>query len=262
MAGRVRTWCRAMVAVAYSVCELGIGVGQRSADTVVTTPDEVTRYLAAHVPAPVRGAEPPVFIPTGLYVQSVEFSGPYTVEVSGHIWQRYANDLPKDLTKGVFLPEAKEQPTFKEVYHKQLNTEELTGWTFHATLRAQFDFARYPLGRHQIKLRMWHPDYNRNVYLTPDVAAYGSIYPAAVPGVDPNLVLEDWDIQQAFFSNRTHRYNTDFGTSGSVANQLHPELYYHRRQKKPGEPFYFTSDRAARDPGSALCRRDGAQQKS
>ena len=197
-----------------------------SADTVVTTPDEVTRYLAAHVPAPVRGAEPPVFIPTGLYVQSVEFSGPYTVEVSGHIWQRYANDLPKDLTKGVFLPEAKEQPTFKEVYHKQLNTEELTGWTFHATLREQFDFARYPLGRHQIKLRMWHPDYKRNVYLTPDLAAYGSIDPAAVPGVDPNLVLEDWDIQQAFFSYRTHRYNTDFGTPGSVANQLHPELYY------------------------------------
>src|SRR6185369_2649109 len=67
-------------------------------------------------PAPVHGAEPPVFVPTGLYVQSVEFSGPYTVEVSGQIWQRYANDLPKDLTEGVFLPEAKEQPTFKEVY--------------------------------------------------------------------------------------------------------------------------------------------------
>jgi hypothetical protein len=197
-----------------------------SADTVVTTPDEVTRYLAVHVPAPVRGAEPPVFIPTGLYIQSVEFSGPYTVEVSGQIWQRYTNDLPKDITKGVFLPEAKDQPTFTEVYRKQLNNEEVTGWTFHATLREQFNYSRYPLGRHQIKLRMWHPDYKRNVYLTPDLGAYASTDRAAVPGVDPDLVLEDWDIQQAFFSYRTHRYNTDFGTSGSVTNQLHPELYY------------------------------------
>jgi hypothetical protein len=196
------------------------------ADTVVSTPDEVTRYLGAHVPAPVHGAKPPVFIPTGLYIESIEFSGPYTVEVSGQIWQRYANDLPKDLTQGVFLPEAKVQPTLKEVYQEQRRNEEVTGWTFHATLREQFDYSSYPLGRHQIKLRMWHPDYQRNVYLTPDLGAYASLDPAAMPGVDPALVLENWDIQQAFFSYRTHRYNTDFGTTGYVTDQLHPELYY------------------------------------
>lgn len=203
-----------------------------AADTVVTTPDEVTRYLAAHVPAPVRGAEPPVFIPTGLYIEAVQFSGPYTLAVSGQIWQRYTNDLPKDLTKGVFLPEAQEQPTLKEVYRKQLGNEELTGWTFHATLREQFNYSRYPLGRHQIKVRMWHPDYKRNVYLTPDLAAYASIDPAAVPGVDPDLVLENWDIQQAFFSYRTHGYNTDFGSSGYATNQLHPELFYNIAVKR------------------------------
>jgi hypothetical protein len=196
------------------------------ADTVVTTPDEVARYLGAHVPAPVRGAEPLVFIPTGLYIESIEFSGPYTVEVSGQIWQRYANDLPKGITKGVFLPEAKEQPTLKEVYREQLSNEELTGWTFHATLREQFNYSRYPLGRHQIWIRMWHPDYERNVYLTPDLGAYTSLDPSALPGVDPELVLENWDIQQSFFSYRTHRYNTDFGTPGYIADQPHPELYY------------------------------------
>jgi len=142
-----------LISLACLIAVAGILVSVRtapttpdSADTVVTTPDEVTHYLGAHVPASGRGAEPPVFVPTGLYVQSVEFSGPYTVEVSGQIWQRYANDLPKDLTKGVFLPEAKEQPALKEVYRKQLNNEEVTGWTFHVTLREQFNFARYPMG--------------------------------------------------------------------------------------------------------------------
>jgi hypothetical protein len=125
------------------IAVVGISVSVRMApttpdpaDTVVTTRDEVTRYLAAHVPASVRGAEPPVFIPTGLYIQSVEFTGPYTLEVSGQIWQRYANNLPKDITKGVFLPEAKEQPTLKEVYRKQLGNEEVTSWTFRGTARA------------------------------------------------------------------------------------------------------------------------------
>jgi hypothetical protein len=58
------------------------------ADTVMTDPGAVRDYLGAHVPASAQGAEPPVFIPTGLYIESVEFSGPYTVEVSGQIWQR------------------------------------------------------------------------------------------------------------------------------------------------------------------------------
>ncbi|HYX99812.1 MAG TPA: hypothetical protein VE908_09735, partial [Mycobacterium sp.] len=40
------------------------------ADTVMTDAGAVTRYLGAHVPASARGAESPVFIPTGLYLQS------------------------------------------------------------------------------------------------------------------------------------------------------------------------------------------------
>jgi glutathione S-transferase len=55
------------------------------ADTVVTTPEEVTGYLDAYVPAPEPGDEPPVFIPTGLYIESVEFRGPYDVLVSGYL---------------------------------------------------------------------------------------------------------------------------------------------------------------------------------
>jgi hypothetical protein len=60
------------------IAVVGISVSVRMApttpdpaDTVVTTRDEVTRYLAAHVPASVRGAEPPVFIPSRTIVPLV-----------------------------------------------------------------------------------------------------------------------------------------------------------------------------------------------
>ena len=103
-----------LISLACLIAIVGISVSVRTApttpdpaDTVVTTQDEVTRYLAAHVPAPVRGAEPPVYIPTGLYIQSVEFTGPYTLEVSGQIWQRYANDLSKTLPKAYSCPTPK-----------------------------------------------------------------------------------------------------------------------------------------------------------
>jgi hypothetical protein len=196
------------------------------ADTVMTEPGAVKRYLGAHIPASARGAEPPVFIPTGLDIGAIEFSGPYTLEVSGRIWQRYANDLPNGITKGVLLPEAKEQPTFKEVYRKQLSNEEVTEWAFHVTVREQFDYSKYPFGRHQIKLRMRHPDSERNVYLTPDLKAYASTDPTAVPGLDPDVVLENWHIQQAFFSYRTHRDDIDLGSPGYAMSELRPDLYY------------------------------------
>jgi hypothetical protein len=195
------------------------------ADAVMTTPDEVTRYLAALVPAPERGSEPPMFIPTGLYLESVQFNGPYSVKVAGYIWQRYANNLPQDLDKGVVMPEA-EYARINEISREQQGNEELIGWSFNATLREQFDYREYPLDRQQIWIQLWHKDFERNVYLAPDLRAYTSLGRATLPGVDKDLVLEDWDILESFFSYRAVRYNADFGIQGYVADQRKPELYY------------------------------------
>lgn len=195
-------------------------------DAVVTTTQDVTNYLAAHIPPAAPGLPPRISVPTGLYITQVQFTGPYTVEVAGQLWQQYADALPKDLHKGVFIPNAREQPQLKEVYRERGNQEELIGWTFHVTLREPFDYSRYPMDRHQIRLRMWHPDFERNVFLTPDLSAYATTEPAALPGVDSGLVLEDWDLQQSFFSFGSYRQSTDFGTSSYLTNQIHPELYF------------------------------------
>jgi hypothetical protein len=79
------------------------------ADTVMTTPEEVRRYLAAHVPAPGDGSEPPVFIPTGLYIEAIEFNGPYKVDVSGYIWQLYRTICLPALTKASSCPKPHRQ---------------------------------------------------------------------------------------------------------------------------------------------------------
>lgn len=195
------------------------------ADTVVTTPDEATRYLEALVPAPGPGSEPPVFIPTGLYIESMQFKGPYNVQVSGYVWQRYADDLPRGIDKGFAMPEA-EYARVEEVYRARQGDEELIGWSFKATLREQFDYDRYPLDRQQIWILLWHADFGRNVYLEPDLGAYTSLDPAALSGVDTDFVLENWHLEESFFSYRANRYNTDFGVRGYVADERQPELYF------------------------------------
>jgi hypothetical protein len=195
------------------------------ADAVMTTPHEVTRYLAALVPAHQRGSEPAMAIPTGLYLEAVQFHGPYNVKVAGYIWQRYANDLPRDLDKGVVMPEA-DYSRIEEVSRERQGNEEVIGWSFKATLREQFDYREYPLDRQQIWIQLWPKDFERNVYLAADLGAYSSLSPATLPGADKNLVLEGWDLQQSFFSYRAARYSADFGIQGYIPNQRQPELYY------------------------------------
>jgi hypothetical protein len=195
------------------------------AETVVTTQDEVTRYLDALTLAPERGSQPPIFIPTGLYIESLQFKGPYGVQVSGYVWQRYANDLPKDLDEGFVMPEAQYARFFK-VYQTQQGNEELIGWSFFATLREQFDYREYPLDRQQVWIELWHKDFDQKVYLAPDLEGYAALDPAALPALDRDVVLEDWDIEESYFSYRAVTYNSDFGIQGYEEDQKAPELRY------------------------------------
>jgi hypothetical protein len=89
---RISRWAWSVSALISLGCLIAVGTmwvraytaspAPAPADTVVTSQDEVTRYLAALNPAPERGSEPPVFIPTGLYIESIQFKGPYDVQVS------------------------------------------------------------------------------------------------------------------------------------------------------------------------------------
>jgi hypothetical protein len=196
------------------------------ADAVLTTPTDAPPYVAAYRSATERGGESPIAIPTGLYIQSVRFKGPYDVAVAGYMWQRYANDLPQNLEQGVVLPEADSYKA-TEVHRAQQDNEELVSWSFRATLREQFHYERYPLDRQEIWLQLWQKNFDdRNVYLVPDFKSYASLDPATLPGLDKDVVLEHWDIQQSFFSYRAARYEASFGVQGSATGQSKPELYY------------------------------------
>jgi hypothetical protein len=160
------------------------------ADTVVTTHDEVTRYLAAHVPAPVRRRGTAGFYPhRRVYpVRRIH----RTLHLGG-FWANLAavRERPAQRHYKRRIPARSQRTaTAQSGVPRAVGRRRSDRWNFHASLREQFNYSRYPLGRHQIKPRMWHPDYARNVYLTPDFGAYASTDRAAMPGVDPDLVLE------------------------------------------------------------------------
>ena len=182
-----------------------------------------------------------VHVPTGMFVQSVEFSSSNNVTLTGYLWQRYPAEIPEEfagitplsqqsglpLTPGFIFPEA-ESTSAGEVYRQtQENGDVLIGYNFNTVLRQQFDYTEYPFDREDVWVRIWHKDFDKNVILTPDLYAYTTTDPRLLPGLEQqDFVLEDWEITETFFSYRGNRYNTDFGLTDPSRRKSIPELYF------------------------------------
>ncbi|MGW0522558.1 hypothetical protein [Crossiella sp. NPDC003009] len=190
---------------------------------VVRSTEETSAYLAAQLPPGNTVAQ----IPTGIYLESIRFAASNEVQVSGYVWQRYADSLPAGLTRGVVLPEADDSYPVKQAYRHRDGDAEVIGWYFKTAFVQKFDYTRYPLDRQDVWIRMWHPDFGRGVVLVPDFGAYpGPWQPEHMHGLDPQFVTARWQPQATSFSFSKHDYTTNFGLGRYTDRPPFPELYF------------------------------------
>jgi hypothetical protein len=187
---------------------------------------------------PLDATEPdrdPVRVPTGVFVQQIEFASAYDVRLSGYVWQRLpAGGTAED--PGVVFPEAVDVeliPAFDRAG--------TVGWHFTATLRQPFHYNRYPFDREYVWLRLWHRDEFGDHVLVPDLPSYPVLRPEVLPGVEADMVLEGWLAIGAFFGYRDNTYTTDFGGVARFPDGGRPELYYNIAIKRDFLAF-FVSD--------------------
>jgi len=168
---------------------------------------------------------PPAYIPTGFFLESMNFESSNDVKVSGVIWQKYAIGAHDEIPRGFELPEAIEQEVEEKYKYKEGDVE-LIGWSFKATLRQQFDYTRYPFDNKDCWIRIVHPDYKRNIVLVPDLDAYPILNPTSLPGIDNEIVLAGWNLERSFFAYAFRSYNTNFGIASLQGRTNNPELYF------------------------------------
>lgn len=127
------------------------------------------------------------------------------------------------ISRGVIFPEA-ENIEIKEAY----DTGEIIGWYFKTDLRQPFDYSKYPFDRENIWIRFWPEDFHHNIILTPDLNSYLGYNPEDKEnscGLEEELVLEGWDIQNSYFSYEYKNYSTTFGID-NYQYKNSPELYF------------------------------------
>lgn len=198
-------------------------------------------------PATRARSQPRARIPTGVFVQSLNFTDTNDVAVTGYVWQRFRAALGPDgppaaecpqtgpdgacIRTGFVFPEAIAFES-REAYrrtrdvpaaHGKTRITEI-GWYFETTLRQPFYYEQYPFDGKDVWLRLWPAGFADNVVLMPDLASYEYTAPALMPGLDEELLVPGWNIQASFFSYRSRNYDTRFGVGATVAQ---PELFFH-----------------------------------
>ena len=195
----------------------GIPIGDRATLNKVTG-----AYTRA---CELRHTEPPVFVPTGLYLESATFVSANDLLVSGYVWQKYELGTQDHLFRGFTLADATSLE-ISENYREKEHGFEFVRWHFRATVRQHLDSVRYPIETEQIELRLLHKQLNHNTVLVPDLKAYRFANPTSLPGLAKDLKLPGWQLKASAFEFRKLKFDTNFGVERSFAKEDLPSLFY------------------------------------
>jgi hypothetical protein len=217
-----------------------VGYGAKSANaapgTVFVDKGSVRRFVIDSTRSALkRSGALPIFVPTGVFIETLEIAGPNSINVTALVWQRYARNIPRTVTRGFLLPDAADRTT-TELYRRQDAESETIGWLVKAAIRQSFDYSRYPLDQQDFQLRIWHQDLDGNVVLLPDLDSYKIIHPLARAGLEKTFALPGWVVERTQFSSRPANRTTTFGIDGNGADsstELSFDVVINRRIIEP-----------------------------
>lgn len=172
-----------------------------------------------------RHTNPPIYLPTGVFLDSVRLTSDSDVLITGNVWQKYERSVPKDLSRAIWIPSA-EDARIIEIHRLQSEGTEVVRWQFQARVRQHMNYSRYPLDREVLTLQILHKDINQNVVLVPDISAYKLLNPMTLPGLENGVALPGWTIEKTFFDLTEERYDVDFGVARTVLAENFPLLRF------------------------------------
>ena len=165
------------------------------------------------------------YIPTGVYLETLEITGPSQVKLTGMIWQRLPRNTPRD-QRGVALPET-------AVGEVSLGQEVADGdslvqyYPFRVTIQPDLQTGvDYPFDHLRVRLRIWPKAWFGDQVLVPDLAAYPLLAFRAGPGLDPELDVPGWKLVGSGFGYVLESYNTNFGHERAGVRREAPELVF------------------------------------
>ncbi|MCI5158712.1 MAG: hypothetical protein D3906_09805 [Candidatus Electrothrix sp. AUS1_2] len=165
----------------------------------------------------------PSFIPTGVYIESMNFRSTTEISLSGNIWQEYPNDFPDDL-KGVrIFPAIKSK--IQQIYTKKLDNSELIRSRFEVDIPVHISSSKYPLEVDEITVQFLPMD-NSLVTFVLDLKGTPVDATVRLPGLNKNVVLPGWTLTHTFFALEQGDADSSFGVKENYDQEKLPVLSY------------------------------------
>lgn len=188
-----------------------------------------------------RKTDPPIPVPTGIYIERMDFEDSYNVNLGGLLWQKYATDIADDVKIGVRFPQISpfaESSYIEESYRKVVVPKVgakgylLVGWDFRITLRLDLDYADYPFDKRHLDIQIAPVSRTDNLMLVPDLSSYSATNRSQKSGVSPQIKLPGNEILETYFNFSFDDYRTDFGFNNAGNYQGVPALHFNIHQKR------------------------------
>ncbi len=176
-----------------------------------------------------------ISIPTGIYVQRMEFEDSYNLNIGGTVWQKYPLEIIDEVQIGFTFPQMSpfsEAAYLEESYRKIIPAKEgtkeylLVGWDFRVTLRLNLDYSDYPFDKRHVNIEIVPLNQNDHLIFTPDLASYHYTNPAKKSGLDKKIEISGSEILESYFNYSIETYESDFGYGNKSLFEEVPILHY------------------------------------
>lgn len=182
-----------------------------------------------------RKRTPETPIPTGVYVERLEFIDSYNVNIGGKAWQRYPLEIADDVNVGFTFPQLSpfaESSLIEETYRERIQPRAgepgylLVGWDFRVTLLLNFQYKNYPFDKRHIDVQLAPLARQDRLLFTPDIESYKFTNPTRKPGMNPDIVISGNDVIESYFNYSVQSFGTDFGLGVNGLFEDVPVLHY------------------------------------
>lgn len=165
------------------------------------------------------------YIPTGIYIDSLHFSGAHTINIAGCLWQTYDKIKHQGVERKFFFSNTVNPHSERVRLVRQFDdgNEEHRVWCFEVSLRQHPDRKKYPFDHETIELKILPIDLN--VILLPDYQSYDSTS-TGIFGVSKHLKLPGFRVHETYFSYSLATYDTNFGIKNFNGLRGFPDLTF------------------------------------
>ncbi len=170
-------------------------------ESVVVVRDQagLDKYMELlEIEAGQRNEEPPISLPTGLFLHNLTFPTSNKVSLAGYWWQKIP-PRDKKISTGILFPEASET-TVKEIFNKEERRHETVGWNISAQFAQKHRYSFFPFDKVHVDIVMSSTDFENNVALTPDFSGYKSYDVDPLPGITNQISIPGYSLERSYFS--------------------------------------------------------------